>query len=109
MNAPSASGPSCPQCGKPMGLLVEPGILEFYCVDDHPFEAERLLSDQAEAARRALRDALEFWEARAAELGRLAGEARADGQEQAVTTYEHRALVVRERIQVLRRTLARRA
>ena len=105
--AGSPQGPPCPQCGQSLVLLIEPGALEFFCVHDHSVDVGKLLSSQAAAAREALRAALRFWELRQAELSELSEEGNAILHPREAAICERRLITVRERVNTLRRTLAK--
>ncbi len=103
------SGPPCPRCAEPLILLVEPGAAEFYCPRGHSCGVAAALERQSLAARRALREALTLWESRLKEIARLADQAREEGWAQKLALWEHRLLIVNERIRTIRQALRRRA
>ena len=104
-----SSGPPCPDCGDSLVLVVEPGIAEFCCPQGHSSDVAALLEKQAQAARHALEEALTLWQTRYEKIAWLAEEARVSGQSQRVALWEHRLLVIDERVRMIRRTLARTA
>ena len=93
---------ACPRCGGTLALLVEPGVLEFYCQNDHTFDIEGLVFVETTRARRLLQETLAFWVDRQESLLRTADTLRREGQPDVSVMYEKQLLVGAERIRTLR-------
>lgn len=100
-------GSQCPECGDTLLLIVEPGILEFYCAKDHSFAIDELISREAEGIRAVLREALAFWVAYHAGLVKEAEAARTAHHAAILVSYERRLQVAAERLNTLRTALAK--
>jgi two-component system, chemotaxis family, protein-glutamate methylesterase/glutaminase len=103
----SPSSLTCPECG---GVTWEDGegdLLRFRCHVGHSFSAESMLELQGDSVETALWTALRVLEERMHFLDGLAERQRKRGNEYAARGFDRRARGVGQRVEILRRAIAR--
>lgn len=86
-------------------LLLEPGVLEFYCPSDHKIQFREVLLNEAKRTQDALRQALDYWEAQVDELTRETDAFRSSIDLGRRALWVRRYRVAVERVSTLRRAL----
>jgi two-component system, chemotaxis family, protein-glutamate methylesterase/glutaminase len=98
---------TCPECG---GVMWEEGqgdLLRFSCHVGHSYSAESMLELHGDSVETALWTALRVLEERMHFLTGLANRQRKRGNEYAARGFDRRAQAVQQRVEILRRAIAR--
>ena len=98
---------TCPECG---GVIWEDGrgdLLRFRCHVGHSYSAESMLELQGDSVETALWTALRVLQERMHFLDGLANRQRKRGNQYAARGFDRRARAVQQRVEILRRAIAR--